>query len=82
VLLLLLPCSAASCQQRSRHGHCDVCWHCYLNGDAEELEGWGEWELGRWVLQLMLGHLHRQEVGQATAAVIIAVAAPNPNLPQ
>jgi hypothetical protein len=63
LLLLLRPGDAASYQQCSWHFQCNVCWHCYLYGNAEKLEGWGEWKLGRWVLQLLLGHLHRQDVG-------------------
>jgi hypothetical protein len=70
LLLLLLPLLQLSgrvegCQHRSRHCHCDVCGHCYLDGYAEKLEGWGEWELGHWMLLLLQGHLHRQNMGPA-----------------
>jgi hypothetical protein len=46
--------------------HCDVCWHSYLYRYAEKLEGWGKWELGCWLLQLLLGHLHRLGVGPSS----------------
>jgi hypothetical protein len=38
--------------------------------------------VGRWMLQLLLGHLHGRTWTQQAQAVIVAVDAPIPNFPQ